>query len=176
MPKCKSCKAEIVWVKMRQSGKSMPCDPQKITIVNVMAKSNGDHGDDELIGLGLVSGFVSHFATCPHAEQHRKPRADQTGLEEQPERPDIPTKGAPDGQGAPADRALEGRTDDPDFEGYAKRLEEAIDNSGVHEQLCPECDEHTLHELVESHSGRAGLMDVDVAIYRCRSCKQQWLD
>jgi hypothetical protein len=42
---CKSCGAPIYWI-VTPSGKRMPCNPDG----------------------------VSHFATCPHAAEHRRPR------------------------------------------------------------------------------------------------------
>lgn len=59
MPKCTSCQAEIEWVKMA-SGKSMPCDPKLITVITE--------------GGLTIQGRVSHFSTCPNANQHRKPK------------------------------------------------------------------------------------------------------
>ena len=83
MSKCKSCGAEIIWIKMK-SGKSMPCNPRGIHYREQV------HGDEECM-LTLVThdgnvvvgqaceeneselvGYVSHFATCPNANKHRK--------------------------------------------------------------------------------------------------------
>jgi hypothetical protein len=58
--RCKSCHAQILWVVM-ESEKLMPCDPAPVTIVSREGK--------------VVSGFISHFATCPNAAQHRKAAA-----------------------------------------------------------------------------------------------------
>lgn len=63
MPQCRSCQAEIVWIKT-SSGKPMPCDPKLITVVT-----------DEGV---TVKGRLSHFATCPNAGQHRKKKTDGT--------------------------------------------------------------------------------------------------
>ena len=57
MSRCKSCNKEIIWIKMK-SGKAMPCDMDKVIVVT-------EDGD-------TVTGYISHFATCPNANQHRK--------------------------------------------------------------------------------------------------------
>lgn len=57
-PKCRSCGAEIIWLETA-AGKAMPCD---------------------LVGINPDSRLFdpkvhrSHFATCPNANQHRRPR------------------------------------------------------------------------------------------------------
>jgi len=56
---CRSCNAPLVWIKSR-AGKAIPCDPAVLSVVT-------DEGD-------VVRGRVSHFATCPQAAQHRKPK------------------------------------------------------------------------------------------------------
>jgi len=59
---CRSCGAEIEWIVMERTGKKMPIN-RKLEVVVV---KNGD-------GTGrCVSGYLSHFATCPHAGEHRK--------------------------------------------------------------------------------------------------------
>lgn len=61
--KCKSCGADIVWIRM-ESGKQNPCDLAWVTMITV----NGE----------LVQGRLSHFATCPDAnawrDRHREAR------------------------------------------------------------------------------------------------------
>ena len=57
---CKTCKENIHFITSRKSGKSIPCNLKKIT--GVTAKGE------------IVQVWESHFATCPQAEQHRKPR------------------------------------------------------------------------------------------------------
>ena len=80
MAKCKSCGAEIIWIKMG-SGKSMPCDATPIsykkpehpgakglTLITprgTVVKAVFDPGGDNV-------GYTSHFATCPNANAHRK--------------------------------------------------------------------------------------------------------
>ena len=78
MSRCKSCGAEIKWIKTA-SGKSMPCDAKPIsyridthygnlTLITPdgrVAKGVYDPGSDKI-------GYVSHFATCPNAGLHRR--------------------------------------------------------------------------------------------------------
>ena len=60
---CRSCGAPITWLRTR-SGKRMPADdPGRVLTEN------------QLFDL---KAHVSHFATCPQAAAHRKPRKDQT--------------------------------------------------------------------------------------------------
>jgi hypothetical protein len=83
MSKCKSCGSEIIWIKMK-SGKSMPCNPRGI---HYRKQVHGDKGcmltlvtSDGNVVVGQVCdedeselfGYVSHFATCPNADRHRK--------------------------------------------------------------------------------------------------------
>ena len=77
--KCKSCGADIKWIKLR-TGKSNPVDPY-------VRKLRFDGGkdilitDDGYIIKGTIVGqednaddigYISHFATCPFASSHRK--------------------------------------------------------------------------------------------------------
>lgn len=70
--KCKSCGAPIRWAKT-PSGSSVPLDAEPVASGNVALRSDG-------IAIYLKAGeprpagatFVSHFATCPDAKQHRK--------------------------------------------------------------------------------------------------------
>lgn len=79
MPVCRSCNAEIKFIKMK-SWKYNPVDPAKRTIIK-----DGGHEvliteDGELIRGTFASleegangsGYVSHFATCPYASSHRR--------------------------------------------------------------------------------------------------------
>ena len=83
MSKCKSCGADITWVKM-MSGKSMPCDsgiiryiPEKDTTAKEFATIVTPEGHIEkgvIDPAGRKIGYVSHFATCPNAASHRRAR------------------------------------------------------------------------------------------------------
>ena len=80
MAKCKSCGADFIWIKM-QSGKSMPCDADQITYwekkngTKVIVTPNGEviHAETEGdLNTATGVGYISHFATCPNANQHRR--------------------------------------------------------------------------------------------------------
>ena len=54
---CNSCKAKILWVKTKNN-KNMPID-YDVKFIDDTEFNN-------------VVGHISHFATCPNANQHRK--------------------------------------------------------------------------------------------------------
>lgn len=86
---CKSCGAPIVWIKT-QNGKNMPCDAAAVEYQeNYKGKSTVVTEDGRVLkatiidrtGGGLLSpvidgkGYIphwAHWATCPHAAQHRR--------------------------------------------------------------------------------------------------------
>lgn len=55
--RCRSCNARIIWLKTK-SGKNMPTDADTVSV-----------GDTE---FDPDSAHISHFATCPRADSHRK--------------------------------------------------------------------------------------------------------
>lgn len=57
MSVCKGCGKEIVWITMA-SGKAMPCDTKKVTIVT-------EDGN-------TFSGYIPHWATCPKYKDFKK--------------------------------------------------------------------------------------------------------
>jgi hypothetical protein len=65
--RCKSCGAEILWART-SAGKRVPLDakPQRLFVRGVGLEGGG---------VVLRSCFTSHFATCPDAAQHRRPRS-----------------------------------------------------------------------------------------------------
>lgn len=78
--RCASCGAEIFFIKMK-TGSWMPCNIQPVEYQpkdggdQILVSSDGQivHGAGE--GTGTGSGFfayMSHFATCSGAAQHRK--------------------------------------------------------------------------------------------------------
>ena len=79
MSKCRSCGAEIIFIQMK-SGKWNPVDPQIRTIrkdggKEVLITKSGEliQGTFASVEDGANgSGYISHFATCPNADQHRK--------------------------------------------------------------------------------------------------------
>lgn len=72
---CESCGAMILWA-VTAAGKRMPLDPVAVEGGNV-AVTNGDQPAARVLKSGEDAAAgewrgVSHFATCPHADQHRK--------------------------------------------------------------------------------------------------------
>lgn len=67
---CKSCGAAIYWIPMRAPGdrawKWMPCDRERL-VVTVPGETQGEPGK-------VITGYRSHFATCPNAAAHRRVR------------------------------------------------------------------------------------------------------
>ena len=59
---CRSCEAPIIWLKTT-SGASMPTDPEGVA------------PDDTVFNL---KKHVSHWATCPTSDYHRKPSKKQS--------------------------------------------------------------------------------------------------
>lgn len=53
---CRSCKAGIYMIRS-EKGKYIPCNRKRLTVVTLEGKT--------------VSGYESHFATCPFAGQYR---------------------------------------------------------------------------------------------------------
>lgn len=81
---CRSCEAPIVWA-WTANGKRVPLDPEQRPDGNL--EIIGDHVDEDgrsaplvrylkkgedLTLLGPGERFVTHFATCPNAEEHRR--------------------------------------------------------------------------------------------------------
>lgn len=77
MATCKSCGAEIVWAKT-PAGKSMPLDADPHPDGNVSLTPGGALVlPADLVESGKKIGskrYRSHFASCPGAAAHRKPK------------------------------------------------------------------------------------------------------
>lgn len=80
MSRCRSCGAEIIWIKTR-AGKAMPCDRERVTYwakpggSKTIVTPNGEAVRCELEGDPQEAtgvGYISHFATCPQANEHRR--------------------------------------------------------------------------------------------------------
>lgn len=80
MSKCRSCGAEIIWIKT-PGGKAMPCDAEPVVYwqqkngSKTIVLNNGEVIKGELEGIPGTEtgiGYISHFATCPDAERFRK--------------------------------------------------------------------------------------------------------
>lgn len=82
MSRCRSCGAEIIWIKMKGTGKAMPCDAAKISYSENMHPSASpaltlvtEHGTivkTVFNPAGDKIGYTSHFATCPNVSEHRR--------------------------------------------------------------------------------------------------------
>lgn len=82
MSYCRSCGKEIKWIRMK-SGKMMPCDMPPHRFIEdkegkyLFITQYGDTVRGVLDDRGIPDvsghwGYISHFATCPYAEKHRK--------------------------------------------------------------------------------------------------------
>lgn len=80
MSKCRSCGAEIMWIKT-VNGKNMPVDAEPVYFhqdpsgAEIFVTKGGAvvRGITAKPGENDVStGYNSHFATCPFADQHRR--------------------------------------------------------------------------------------------------------
>ena len=80
--KCRACGAEIGFIKS-VAGKSIPVDAVEVTYwknpdgSKKIVTPNGEVVSADLEGdlqKATGVGYVSHFATCPCADQFRKPR------------------------------------------------------------------------------------------------------
>ena len=80
--KCRSCGAPIVWITTK-NGKSMPCDAKPRNYLAgskyVFITEDGEAMRGALPEHGMVQpqgfvgwGYTPHWATCPHADEHRK--------------------------------------------------------------------------------------------------------
>jgi hypothetical protein len=73
---CRSCGAPIVWAKTPR-GKAMPLDATPAADGNIVLEEDnaGAIAHVRTAAFGGVGVFhKSHFATCPNANQHRKPK------------------------------------------------------------------------------------------------------
>lgn len=80
MAECRSCGAPIKWIKTT-AGRSMPCDAEGrtykenpngaaviITESGNVVRADIDVDSKQASGVG----YISHFATCPNANRHRR--------------------------------------------------------------------------------------------------------
>jgi hypothetical protein len=78
---CTSCGAQILFVET-EKGRMNPLDPQPNPSGNVVIVKRISDGHEIAKTLGPWSGeeyhalphYTSHFATCPHAADHRRRR------------------------------------------------------------------------------------------------------
>jgi hypothetical protein len=80
---CRSCDAPVLWVET-SAGRKMPLDPEPVEDGNVVITAEAPLGlRTEAVVLTKADlaqihpdrlRYRSHFSTCPHADQHRRPR------------------------------------------------------------------------------------------------------
>lgn len=63
--RCRSCDESIVWMRTN-TGKNMPVDADTVDEADLETTEDGAPLFDH------QKGHVSHFATCPHADEHRR--------------------------------------------------------------------------------------------------------
>lgn len=68
--KCKSCGAPIIW-RVTEGGKSIPVDAEPSADGNLIFFGTSAHPVPK---LWTGDRYKSHFATCPNAAKHRKPK------------------------------------------------------------------------------------------------------
>lgn len=77
--KCRSCGANIIWIRTK-AGKNMPVDAPILSYrKNPQGKENIVTQSGEVVRGDIVKtseaegvGYISHFATCPFARTHRR--------------------------------------------------------------------------------------------------------
>lgn len=82
MSNCRACGAEIMWIKMKGTGKNMPVDAKPISYSEnlhpgaegalTLVTAGGTIVRTQFDPAGDKVGYTSHFATCPNAEQFRR--------------------------------------------------------------------------------------------------------
>ena len=77
MAKCRSCHADIIFIKSRK-GKLIPVNAEQVRFSPVnggkdrIVKGNGEVVAGEVRNDGEEVGWISHFSTCPNAGEWRK--------------------------------------------------------------------------------------------------------
>ena len=76
--RCRSCQAPIVWA-VTANEKRMPVDAEPVPDGNLILTSDDPPrvimhvlGQASLFDEPDPPRYVSHFATCPHADRHRR--------------------------------------------------------------------------------------------------------
>lgn len=67
---CRSCGADIVWAKT-ESGARMPLNASPTRGFQLQEGRFVEAGQAPILGP-LTTVYVSHFATCPNAAEHRR--------------------------------------------------------------------------------------------------------
>ena len=74
--RCKSCDAAILWAVSAVTGKRMPLDADPVPDGNLLLDAEGKIHvlTADAATVPGVKRYVSHFATCPQADDWRKDR------------------------------------------------------------------------------------------------------
>ena len=82
MAECRSCDATVLWAIVQKGGKRIPLDPDPVERGNIaiVGEREDQYGTSPLVAYvqpdalpGMSEPrYVTHFATCPHADKHRK--------------------------------------------------------------------------------------------------------
>jgi hypothetical protein len=78
---CRTCRAPILWA-VTIAGNSIPVDPEPVPDGNIELLDRSELRmqpravviDPAQTSLDAAPRYVSHFVTCPQADQHRKAR------------------------------------------------------------------------------------------------------
>lgn len=79
MSRCRTCRAPVRW-ESTTAGKTIPLDPEPVAKGNIDVVWIGGEevavvlGNDDAMAAQAAGHklFVSHFATCPNASEHRR--------------------------------------------------------------------------------------------------------
>lgn len=78
MSECRSCHAPIVWAAWADTNKLVPLDPNPTLTGNVIRLATTNHAGLPVIARATAehtgTRYSTHFATCPNAAEHRRPR------------------------------------------------------------------------------------------------------
>lgn len=71
---CKTCKAQILWATFASRGVPIPIDPVPVPHGNLILVGDRVELYSPLFHNGERLRHQSHFASCKHADQHRRRR------------------------------------------------------------------------------------------------------
>lgn len=71
MTSCRTCGADIRWLRLAKSGKAIPIDPNPNPEGTLIIKDGMGHTAPE---DHKGPRYMTHFATCPDAKYHRRHR------------------------------------------------------------------------------------------------------
>jgi len=74
MARCRACNAEIIWA-VTDSGKRMPLDAEPAERPTGVFALDTSCDPPHATSAAHQPVYLSHFVTCPNADQHRKAAA-----------------------------------------------------------------------------------------------------